>query len=341
MNSAWRLFLEQQGARFDGDSVQHFGDPAAESVATRDGSTIAPLTQFGTLKVSGEDAQTFLQSLLSNDIRAVGAQQAQLSSFNTAKGRMLASFLIWQHDGDYFLQLARPLAAPIQKKLSMYVLRSKVKVSDVSDEWVALGITGAQQANEFGLPDGASATLACDAARLIRSDARRFQLVCPTDQASAWWQRLCSGNDKSRPVGSPCWDWLDIQAGIPVITPATQEQFVPQMVNLEVIGGVNFKKGCYPGQEIVARMQYLGKAKRRMYLAHVGGDSAPRPGDTLFSASPEENAHGMVVNAAPAPAGGFDLLGVLPIASRAHGDVRLGAGDGARLGFLALPYELP
>lgn len=341
MNSAWRLFLEQQGARFDDHTAQDFGDPSAEIVATRDGDTLASLDQFGTLKVNGEDAQTFLQSLLSNDIRTVSPQQAQRSSFNTAKGRMLATFLIWQRDGDYFLQLSRTLTAPVQKKLSMYVLRSKVKVSDVSDEFVALGISDALLTAKLGLPESTLATTSSDAAQLIRIGDRRFQLICPADQASTWWQRLRAESGSLRPVGSACWDWQDIHAGIPLVTLATQEQFVPQMANMEVIGGVNFKKGCYPGQEIVARMQYLGKAKRRMYLAHIGGDTLPRPGDTLFSTSPDENAHGLVVNAASSPDGGFDLLGVLPIASREHNAVHLGSAAGERLDFLPLPYALP
>lgn len=341
MNTAWQLFLEQQGARFEDNTVKNFGDASAEIVATRDGTILTTLEQFGTLKVSGEDAQTFLQNLLSNDIRTVSATQAQFSSFNTAKGRMLATFLIWQREGDYFLQLSRGLAAAMQKKLSMYVLRSKVKVSDVSDEFVALGISAASVASRLGLAESALACLTSDSAQLIRMEKQRFQLICPADQASVWWQRLQAGDKSLRPAGSACWDWLDIRSGIPIVTPATLEQFVPQMANLEVIGGVNFKKGCYPGQEIVARMQYLGKAKRRMYLAHVASDVAPRPGDTLFSTGPEENAHGMVVNAAPAPGGGFDLLGVLPIASYEHDDVHLGTAEGARLDFLTLPYELP
>jgi hypothetical protein len=347
MSTAWQQFLEQQGANFDGSVVRDFGAPRDELAATRQAAVICPLGQFGLLSVSGEEAQGFLQNLLSNDIRAVNVQQAQFSSFNTAKGRMLATFLVLQQEGGYGLQLSQTLAAALQKKLSMYVLRSKVKVADVSAEIVALGLSGAGAAQrleaEFGAlpPAGALAVSAHGAARLIRAGGQRFQLLCPAEQASLWWQRLLADGSALRPAGSACWDWLDIHDGIPLLTLATQEQFVPQMANLEVIGGVNFKKGCYPGQEIVARMQYLGRAKRRMYLAHVAGGELPRPGDILFSASPEQQAHGMVVNAAAAPGGGFDLLGVLPIASREHDDVRLRDAAGERLAFLELPYSLP
>jgi len=331
MNSTWQTFLEQQGAHLENGIATDFGDAPAERLAARDAAILCDLSQFGLLRVSGDDAQTFLQNMLSSDVREVGSR-AQYSSLSTPKGRMLATFLIWRNGGDYFLQLARDLVPAIHKKLAMYVLRSKVKVSDASDEFVCLGYTGPLT----DAPDAAMGATATDAGFCLRLDSQRRLLAMPAANAPAVWQKLAQ---QARPAGSPCWDWLAIQAGIPTVCAPTQEQFVPQMGNLEVIGGVNFKKGCYPGQEIVARMQYLGKAKRRMYLAHC--DQPARPGERLFSASPGENAHGLVVNAAPAPEGGYDLLGVLPIASFEHGDIRLGDADGAPLDFLPLPYALP
>ena len=141
-----------------------------------------------------------------------------------------------------------------------------------------------------------------------------------------------------KPVGTPCWEWLDIRAGIPWITAATQEQFIPQMANLELIGGVNFKKGCYPGQEIVARTQYLGKVKRRMFLANVNAAALPIAGDPLFSTDPAAQESGMIVNAQSAPDGGYDVLAVLQTSSVEAGAVHLKAPDGPPLQFLALPY---
>lgn len=345
MSTAWQHFLEQQGAHFEHGVVSDFGTPAVELEAARRASVICPLGQFGWLSVTGEDGQGFLQNLLSNDIRGVTEHQAQYSSFNTAKGRMLASFLVTHQPSGYGLQLSQTLVGALQKKLAMYVLRSKVKVEDASAVHVAFGLAGEaaerRLENLFGaLPNSGLGVVPNGSAQLVRLGERQFQLRCPSEEAERWWQQLLADESGLCPAGAPCWDWLNIRAGIPVITLATQEQFVPQMVNLEVIGGVNFKKGCYPGQEIVARMQYLGRAKRRMYLAHVAGGE-PRPGDVLFSASEEEQAHGMVVNAAPSPGGGFDLLGVLPIASYQHGDVRLRTATAEQLEFLPLPYELP
>jgi folate-binding protein YgfZ len=333
--------LQRQHALIQDGTVSHFGDAAAELSATRDATVLCDLSQFGVLKVSGEDAQGFLQNLLSSDVKAVTPALAQISSFNTAKGRMLATFLIWKTDADYFLQMPRGLCEPIRKKLSMYVLRSKVKIEDASAGSVSLGLSGEGAAallqQHYGsVPQDDFAAEEHDDACVIRLDAQRYQVNTEPQHAPALWQNFAA---HAKPAGAACWDWLNIRAGLPVILPATQEQFVPQMANLELIGGVNFKKGCYPGQEIVARMQYLGKAKRRMYLAHIAGNA--QAGEQLFSTETEAGQScGMVANAAPAPGGGTDLLAVVQIASHDVA-VHLGSQQGEALQFLPLPYEIP
>jgi folate-binding protein YgfZ len=342
MNQAWQDFLAAQQALIEEGAVRHFGDAAGELAAAANGTVLCDVSHFGVLKVSGEDAQTFLQNLFSSDVKAVSPAQAQFSSFNTAKGRMLATFLIWQTGGDYYLQLPRSLAAAMQKKLSMYVLRSKVKISDASDEIVCLGLAGKDAgtlAKETlaAVPEAAMGKADAANASVIRLEANRFLIVTTAAQAPALWKTLNCG---ARAAGAPVWDWLAIRAGVPVVLPATQEQFVPQMANLELIGAVNFKKGCYPGQEIVARMQYLGKLKQRMYLAHVAGEAAPQPGDALYSAEMEGQRSGTVANAAPAPAGGWDLLAVVQISSREAQTVHLGSLQGAALDFETLPYAM-
>ncbi len=343
MNQDWQDFLTAQGARIQDGVVQHFGEAAAERVAARDGTVLCDLSQFGVLKVSGDDAATFLHSLFSSDVKALTPGRAQYSSFNTAKGRALATFLIWRTGADYILHLPQSMVAPMQKKLSMYVLRAKVKIENASDGIVCLGLSGADAATLLqrkfpALPQNPFDVEHRDDSTLIRLDTARFQLCAAPQQAAALWQKL--GSD-ARPAGSPCWDWLDIRAGIPFILPRTQEEFVPQMVNLDLTDHVNFKKGCYPGQEIVARMHYLGKPKRRMYLAHIDSEAAPQAGDELFSMEMEGQACGMVVNSAPAPGGGHDLLAVVQIASHDAFPVHLGALTGARLQFQPLPYPIP
>lgn len=343
MNPDWQNFLTTQGAQIQDGVVQHFGNAGAELIATRDGTVLSDLSQFGIIKASGEEAKGFLHNLFSSDVNALTPQQALPSSFNTAKGRTLATFLIWRNETEYFLHLPQSLLAPIQKKLSMFVLRAKVKIENASDNIVCLGLSGANAATLLqrhfpALPRDPLDIVHHEDASLIRLGADRFQLNVTPQRAPALWQLLSTG---AKPVGVPCWDWLNIRAGIPVVLPQTQEAFVPQMANLDLIGAVNFKKGCYPGQEIVARMQYLGKNKRRMYLAHVEGDTAPKAGDELFSMEMEGQSCGTVVNAQAAPGGGYDLLAVIQIASHDAFPVHLGNLQGARLQFQPLPYPLP
>jgi tRNA-modifying protein YgfZ len=335
MQADWQQFLAAQGAVIEDGSVSHFGDPHAELAATAAQNSLCDLGQFSILRVSGEDAQSFLQNLLSNDIKEVSASRAQHSSFNTAKGRMLANFLIWMDGGDYLMMLPCTLASMLQKKLSMYVLRAKVEIA--LDERIALGISGPTirpPADSSDLPLlGVTIT---ESAGVIRLGETRYLLCAPIENAKTLWQTLATD---AKPVGSACWDWLNIVAGIPVILEKTQEEFVPQMVNFDLIGGINFKKGCYPGQEIVARMHYLGKLKRRMYLAHVKG--AAKPGDALYSEDMAGQSSGMIANAAPSPSGGCDVLAVVQIASHDAHPIRLGSIEGEALHFEPLPYALP
>src|SRR3989338_1687203 len=349
MNQDWQNFLTAQGAQIQDGVVFQFGDAAAERLAARDGTVLCDLSQFGTLRVSGEDAQTFLQNLLSNDIRETGNTRAQLSSLNSPKGRMLATMLIWRAGDDYLLQLPGALCEPIRRKLGMYVLRAKVKITDASDEIVSLGLSGADAQQilhaRFGeLPQLPLGCIGIEQGSLIRISDTRFQINAAVQQAQMLWAELSA---RARPAGSGCWDWLNIRSGIPVIRPQTQEQFVAQMANLDMINGVSFKKGCYPGQEIVARTQYLGKLKRRMYLAHIetgahiDSDGSTQAGDELFSADMEGQASGMLANAAAAPSGGYDVLAVLQTSSCETQTVHWKSPQGAALQFLPLPYTLP
>lgn len=349
MNQDWQNFLAAQGAQIQDGIVNDFGAAAAERLATRDSTVLCDLSQLGVLRASGEEAETFLQNLLSNDIREVGSKRAQLSSLNTAKGRMLATMLVWRAGDDYLLQLPKALCEAMRKKLSMYVLRAKVKITDASDGIVTLGLSGADAQQllqaQFGeLPQTPLGCIGTEHGSVIRISDTRWQIDTTPQQAQQLWMELSA---KARPVGSACWDWLNIRSGIPVVLPQTQEQFVAQMANLDLLNGVNFKKGCYPGQEIVARTQYLGKLKRRMYLAHIDtlahidSTEPPQAGDELFSADMEGQASGMLANAAAAPSGGYDVLAVLQTSSRDTQTVHWKSLQGAALQFLPLPYTLP
>ncbi len=341
MIDSWKTLLQSQGAVIEANTVLHYGNPAAERAAAADGTIVADLSQLGVIAFRGEDTATFLQGQLTNDIRSLHADNAQWNGYCSPKGRLLGNFLAWRQGEDYCLQLSGDILPGVQKRLSMFIMRAKVQGRDASDETVRLVVAGKQAlaavtAAMGAVPDTTMRSIDCAAGQVIRVGIDKFVLSITPEHAATVWQTLCQS---ATPVGAPVWDWLRLNAGIPMIVAATQEQFVPQMVNLEVIGGVSFQKGCYPGQEIVARSQYLGKLKRRMFLAHVDAEAAP--GDNLYSADFEGQATGTVVNAAPAPTGGFDVLAVAQVESANTQTLHLKAADGAALSLKPLPYAMP
>lgn len=341
MNPNWLNFLASCGARFEANETSDFGDAPAELQAATADTVLAPMTQFGLIRATGEDAASFLHNLLSNDVQHLGRSRAERCGFCSPKGRLLADFLVWREDHDYLLQLSADIQPAMLKKLGMYILRSKAKLSDASGDIVLLGIAGdgtaaAVKALGADMPAAPFDVARFDGGTVIRLDERRSQLAVRADAASQVWETLAS---RLRPVGTLVWRWLEIEAGIPHITLPTQEEFVPQMANLELIGGVSFTKGCYPGQEVVARTRYLGKVKRRTYRAHVNG-GCPLPGADLFSPDLPNQSCGKVIQAAPSPSGGCEMLASMLMSSAEAGDVRVGSADGLRLEFRSLPYAL-
>lgn len=298
------------------------------------------LPQLALICFFGDDARDFLHSQLSCDVSSLPPNQSTYGSYCTPKGRILSTLLLWRSEPDFFVQLPSSLREPIQKRLSMFIVRSKVKARDAGGEFVCLGVAGASAEASLKQLFGNVPRAGRDVARhdditIMRLPVDRFEIVVPREKAAAVREALAKDAEAA---GQEHWDWLDIRAGIPVIAPATQEEFVPQMVNLDLIGGVSFTKGCYPGQEIVARMHYRGRLKQRMYLAHLAGDTAPLPGDKLYSTDTGEQSCGMIVNAAPAPEGGYDALAVIQMKSAEAGRVHWKALDGPALVFLPLPY---
>ena len=343
MSSPWLDFLAQAGARFSDNTagIHTFSTPREDVQRSAAGTVAVPLSHLGHIRVTGEDATTLLHNLLSSDIKKLPPRHAQRSSFNTPKGRMLASFLVWREGEDYLLQVCAALAAALTRKLSMYVLRAHAKLTDASEELVAIGLAGPDLVH---LLDQVSLTLppetlsvAEGAVQVVRTGEHRAIVLTSPEAAPELWRKLIAAG--AIPAGTAAWQWLDIQAGIPLITAALQEEFVLQMVNFELIDGVSFHKGCYPGQEIVARMQYKGTLKKRTYRAHVEGE-APEAGTDVFSSDFGDQSAGKVLSATPAPEGGSDLLVCVQIASHDADNVRLASPDGARLRFEPLPYPV-
>jgi tRNA-modifying protein YgfZ len=328
MNPNWRSFLESADGIFADDSSEliHFGDAAAELLAAGKQTVVVPLTHLGLIDVSGEDAKTFLHSQLTSDINHLADSQVQHSGWCTAKGRMQASFLAWRSGESYQLTISADLQEATQKRLQMFVLRTKVKIASLTDSTILLGLSGPQAEEalaDAGLscPAEAMTTTSSDGTSILRLDATRFIVAAPEASKATLWQKLTV---KARPAGIPTWRWLDIQSAFPLVTLATKEEFVPQMADFEKIGGVSFHKGCYPGQEIVARTQYLGKVKRHLY--RVTSPEALKAGDELFAPEYLDQACGMVMTAAPSPNGGYEALAV--VQANYSTDVHLGSREG-------------
>jgi tRNA-modifying protein YgfZ len=337
----WLQFLSEQGARVDIDSGALDFNSAAAS-ATR---FVAPLTDLGLITLAGDDAASFLHSQITNDVEHLTTSEARLAGYCSPKGRLLATFLMWKTADTIFLQLPREIQPAVQKRLQMYVLRAKAKLHDGGEEYVALGMVGEDAAPVLStffpsLPSAPYAKVDSESGSLIRvADAAgqpRYQWIATPDAAEKIWPELAAALP---PAGPRAWCLSNIEAGVPQIVQATQEQFVPQMVNFELIGGVNFKKGCYPGQEIVARSQYLGKLKRRMVLATVDATDA-KAGTEVFSAGEPEQPCGMIVNAERVSENASACLVEIKLAAIDAGPVHLGSANGPPLFIKPLPYEL-
>ena len=316
-------------------------DSRAETLAARDGTIVADLSHNALLEITGDDATDFLHAQLTNDVQALSAGGAQWNGWCSAKGRLLATFLLVKRPQGYWMLLPAEIAAPIAKRLGMFVLRSKVKIADASQRFARFGLAGPGASGalirHWGEAPQPMRALEGDAGVGIGIGGDRFVIVAPAERAAATLAKLAESATR---VGRAAWEWTSIQAGFPTIVAATQEAFVPQMANFDLIGGVSFKKCCYPGQEIVARTQYRGILKRRMALAHVAGD-APAPGEKVYSGAFGDQAAGEVVNAAPAPEGGADLLVVAQLESLRDGDLHLGSPDGVPIAIRRHLAEAP
>jgi folate-binding protein YgfZ len=346
--SNWTDTLSALGARFHVDEatqVEDFGR-ALTAAELADGF-VAPVTDLGIIAVEGMDAASFLHNQLTNDVEHLGQHEARLAGYCTPKGRLQATFLYWRDAGAVYLQLPRAIQPPLQKRLSMFVLRAKAKLRDATDEApfaAVLGLGGAKAETALRrhvdtLPDAPYGKVDGPFGTVLRLadvfGAPRYLWLASVEAASAALPVLQS---ELALGGNQAWQLAAIHAGVPQVTAATQEQFVPQMVNLELLGGVNFKKGCYPGQEIVARSQYLGKLKRRTALATVA-NAAARAGDDVVSMADPGQPCGMVVNAAPNGLGGADVLVEMKLGALGE-DVRHGAAGGPALVFQHMPYHL-
>ena len=295
---------------------------------------IVHLTDWALLRAHGADAASFLQGQLTQDVVGLQPGAARLGGYCSAKGRLLASLVAWRMGNDEFgLLCSADLAAALRKRLSMYVLRARCRIDDASGAWSVFGLAGAaatRSINQTVQPWS------------VRQQGDQWLIGLPSVEQTPRWL-LVQPNDAQAPEGPvldlPAWRLLEVMSGVPRITSATMEQFVPQMVNFDLVGGVHFQKGCYPGQEVVARSQYRGTIKRRLHLFATSGSA--QPGQEVFHSDDRTQPAGMVVNAADASAEGSRLLAEVKLAALDGGTLHLGSADGPLLQRLPLPYPVP
>ncbi len=341
MNSEWQKIL---AADSPGTSDACLGHATGADHHT----ALCALTSEVVLHVTGEDAEKFLQAQFSNDISALEHPGSQLSTWSSPKGRVIALLRVVRISDGYLLRLPAELLEPVLKRLRMYVLMAKVSI-EPRDDLLVMAFSGEQAATTLSgagvdlpqntndtheLPAGGWITRVRDSA--AAGLTHRYEIVADCAQVAQHWNTLksvCVAAAESN------WRLQNIDAGIPSINAATTEAFVLQMLNLQHIDGVSFKKGCFPGQEVVARMQYLGKLKRQMVCLQHVGDNVPKAGDEIFKAG-RDSAVGKVVDAVSVDGNSCRMLAVVAIAELSE-PLFLSKDEQHKLDLLDLPYETP
>jgi folate-binding protein YgfZ len=325
MNDLWKRFLVSRGAGFD-----EFGLAVFAAGAASPGTVISSLGHLALIAVDGHDATTFLQGQLTSDVAALESGAWQWSGYCNAKGRLLGTLRLARAGGRFLAETPTGVALDLATRLRKFVLRAKVAFATDADTACGIGVAGPKAAASLThwlghVPPAVGHAESLDGGILIGVGANRWHCHLSPVQASDAWDRLAA---TATPISTRRWSRFDLEEGVPWIVPETQALFVPQMVDFELLGGVSFSKGCYPGQEIVARSQYLGSVKRRLHVANSAPELAP--GTRLANTTHPDQAIGNVVSSAPTGDGSFRVLAVLDLESAAAGTVTT-SGGGAPL----------
>ena len=349
MNNDWKNHLLQNGATQDDRGLFRFDEGFADAQLAEDSNVICDLSHFSTLVIAGADAAEFMQGQFTNDVNKVDDQHSQISAFCNNKGRMIANFRLFPYQQNYFISVRQDLVDRSIQHLQNYILRAQVAIQDVSEQLVHLGISGKDAESILsGFIDNPGTETDCLSQNedyiAIRAAGPipRYEIFCSADKAIALWQAVTADNSSvsTSIVNSDYWDLLNIRNGIPFIDSITSEEFVPQMANMELINGVSFEKGCYTGQEIVARTHYLGKQKRRTYHIGIRSETAPKTGDQLATETSTENQYtGTLVTVYQTATDTYEALAVIQIKSVEEGKLKLKESD-AEISVLDIPYTL-
>jgi tRNA-modifying protein YgfZ len=293
------------------------------------------LLDWGVIRATGADARNFLHNQLTQDVLQLDARSARLAGYCSVKGRLMASFVMWSDAAaDVLLACSADVLPAVLKRLTMFVLRAKCKLSDASAELPLWGLAG-----EAALRGLGNAAPLSPWARAEQGSTQVIRLPDIAQVPRFLWTAAEGLSPMLPAIDLPSWHWLEVQSGIVRIVAATAEQFVPQMVNFEVVGGVNFQKGCYPGQEVVARSQYRGTLKRRAFVLRA--DVPAAPGQEVFHSADPGQPAGMVALAGSLPSGEHNALAELKMAALDTGTLHLGSPGGPVLHRTALPYGFP
>lgn len=350
MNSQWQDFLTEQGAQFDEiGRVTTFGHPDIERFLVKNGPVVANLSEQALLKVEGEEAFDFLQGQFTNDLKTVNESSAQYSAYCEPQGKVLAIFLVFLHKNAYYLSFDADLKASVMQRLTMFKLRSKVTIEDVTDTWAHLGFGGdfadlaLQRHLNTKLKDIYGVTPLDDSdasdvlAIKVPGPYHTYRLLGPSEQMMHVWKNL---RNNAEATNSFDWNLLNIVAGQPTLTAETSNQFIAQFLNLDKLGAINFQKGCFPGQEIIARMHYRGKVTKRMLRLHISGEMTITPGMELKLQSGEKTFTFNVINAAADVYEGMVALAITSLKPLESYQGDLSTEAGLNVSIEPLPYDL-
>lgn len=344
MNNEWQDFLLTNNANIQNNYVKDFGLAINDEQSGYSNLVLADLSQYALIEASGDDVIEFLQGQLTNDIKLVSENVGQLSAYCNPKGRILANFRIFKRHDHFFLRLRADTLETTLKRLRMFVMRSKVELTDSSDTLVRIGIAGLKATDKLSslfknLPKIADEAVIENDISLIRlhGEMPRYEAHGSIEHIKALWQQL---RPEATLIGENSWNILTIRAAIPEVVSETVEAFVPQMVNLQAINSLSFTKGCYPGQEVVARMHYLGKLKRRLFNGTLESDTLPVPAQAILSMHEAEQKIGQIVTASWSKDKKVEFLAVLQIEKAEKGGLYLDESTKPEIQLSNLPYSL-
>ena len=344
MNDEWKKFLLNINATIENDTVKHFGNSIAQEQTAYSNLILADLSHYALIEASGDDVVDFLQGQLTHDIKLVTSEIGQLSAYCNPKGRILANFRIFKRNEHYFLRLRSDIIDATLKRLRMFVMRSKVDLENSSDQLARMGIAGLNATSKLSnifksLPENSDEYLTENEITTIKlaGTLPRYEIHGPIEKIKILWEKL---QTDATLVGQNSWNLLTIRAGIPEIVSETVEAFVPQMVNLQAINSLSFTKGCYPGQEVVARMHYLGKLKRRLFIGSAESETLPISGESIMTNDKNEQKVGQIVTSSWSGDKNIEFLAVLQIEKAEKETLHIGSSAGPTIQLIDLPYTL-